>query len=168
MVLREIREPTEECTYPAYIDNPARLAYSLYMGDVQIAALTVDVDSEVPIVQQIVNGLRAALVSGALAPGDALPSSRALGRDLGVHFNTVAQAYRVLEAEGWLALKRRAGTVVRERSSPALEKVEALALVEAFKQELRDLRTRYQSLGVARETLDSALENLIETRMKSS
>ncbi|MEE4305039.1 MAG: GntR family transcriptional regulator, partial [Wenzhouxiangella sp.] len=85
------------------------------MSNVQPPALAVDVDSDVPIVQQIVNGLRRLLVGGELSPGDALPSSRALARDLGVHFNTVAQAYRTLEAEGWLALKRRAGTVVLER-----------------------------------------------------
>jgi len=138
--------------------------YALYMPDVQTPSLTVDVDSDVSIVQQIVNGLRGALVRGDLAPGDSLPSSRALGRDLGVHFNTVAQAYRTLEAEGWLALKRRAGTVVRERPNPALEHDENLALIDSFKKELLDLRTRYQALGVEREALDSALEDLIETR----
>ncbi|HKL53424.1 MAG TPA: GntR family transcriptional regulator [Wenzhouxiangellaceae bacterium] len=138
--------------------------YALYMPNVQTPSLTVDVDSDVSIVQQIVNGLRGALVRGDLAPGDSLPSSRALGRDLGVHFNTVAQAYRMLEAEGWLALKRRAGTVVRERPNPALEDAENLALTDSFKKELLDLRTRYQALGVEREALDSALEDLIETR----
>ena len=137
------------------------------MPDVQTPALTVDFDSEVPIVQQIVNGLRGALVRGDLAVGDSLPSSRALGRDLGVHFNTVAQAYRVLEAEGWLALKRRAGTVVRARSRPALEQDESRALIETFTQELRDLRTRYQALGVAREALDIALQDLIENWRES-
>lgn len=137
------------------------------MPDVQTPSLTIDFDSEVAIVQQIVNGLRGALVHGDLAPGDSLPSSRALGRDLGVHFNTVAQAYRMLEAEGWLALKRRAGTVVRERSNPALEHDENLALTDSFKKELLDLRTRYQALGVTREALDSVLEDLIETRRRS-
>lgn len=138
------------------------------MESVQSPTLTVDLDSDVPIVQQIVNGLRGALVGGDLAPGDALPSSRALARDLGVHFNTVAQAYRVLEAEGWLELKRRAGTVVRERPRPALGETETFALVDGFRNELRDLRTRYQALGVKREALDSVLKDLIETRRTSS
>jgi len=138
--------------------------YALYMPNVQTPSLIVEVDSDVPIVQQIVNGLRGALVRGELAPGDSLPSSRALGRDLGVHFNTVAQAYRMLEAEGWLALKRRAGTVVRERTRPALADDENLALVGSFKKELLDLRNRYQALGVEREALDSVMEDHIETR----
>ena len=138
------------------------------MQNVQTPCLTIDFDADVPIVQQIVAGLRGLLVSGDLAPGDALPSSRALGRDLGVHFNTVAQAYRVLEAEGWLALKRRAGTVVRKRPRPVLEKGETLALVDAFEKELRDLRTRYQALGVKRGALDSVMEDLIVTRRNPS
>lgn len=138
------------------------------MPNVQVPRLTVEFDSDVPIVQQIVNGLRGALVGGDLAPGDALPSSRALGRDLGVHFNTVAQAYRVLEAEGWLELKRRAGTVVRERARPALENDQAVALVDGFKKELQHLRSRYQALGVRREALDAVLEDLIETRRTRS
>jgi len=158
----------QECTCVAYIDNSRRRDYALYMPNVQTPSLTVDFDADVPIVQQIVNGLRGALVRGDLAAGDSLPSSRALGRDLGVHFNTVAQAYRMLEAEGWLALKRRAGTVVRERPNPALGKNQTAALTDSFKKELLDLRARYQALGVKCEALDSVLEDLIETRRTSS
>ena len=157
-----------ECTFIAYIDNLCPPAYDLYMVNVQTPTLAVDFDTDVPLVQQIVNGLRKSLVRGGLAPGDALPSSRALARDLGVHFNTVAQAYRMLEAEGWLELKRRAGTVVRERPNPEIGQEQSVALTDSFKKELLDLRTRYQALGVKREALDSALEDLIETRRISS
>jgi DNA-binding transcriptional regulator YhcF (GntR family) len=137
------------------------------MNAVQTPELIVDLASDVPMVQQIVNGLRAALVAGDLAPGDALPSSRALGRDLGVHFNTVAQAYRLLEAEGWLELKRRAGTVVRDRSRPVLAEEETLTLIDGFRKELRDLRNRFQALGVQREALDSVLQDFITTPRSS-
>jgi DNA-binding transcriptional regulator YhcF (GntR family) len=138
------------------------------MSNVQPPALAVDVDSDVPIVQQIVNGLRRLLVGGELSPGDALPSSRALARDLGVHFNTVAQAYRTLEAEGWLALKRRAGTVVLERPAPELDARNAQLLARQFSKELRDLRARYEALGVERRALDAAIEAMIDDRRNSS
>ncbi|RFF31729.1 GntR family transcriptional regulator [Wenzhouxiangella sediminis] len=138
------------------------------MVNVQAPALAVDVDSDVPIVQQIVNGLRRLLVSGELSPGNALPSSRALARDLGVHFNTVAQAYRTLEAEGWLALKRRAGTVVLERSTPELDARHAEALARQFTEELRNLRARYEALGVERRALDASIEAMIDDRRNSS
>jgi DNA-binding transcriptional regulator YhcF (GntR family) len=128
------------------------------MVNVQQPTLAVDLESEVPIVQQIVNGLRRLLLAEELAPGDALPSSRALARDLGVHFNTVAQAYRTLESEGWLMLKRRAGTVVRPRPAPELQAGRAEALTMKFSEELRDLRARYEALGVDRRSLDAAIE----------
>ena len=62
--------------------------------------LRVDLSSSIPIYRQIVDGLRVALVNGDLHPGDSLPTVRRLALDLGVHFNTVAQAYRTLSAEG--------------------------------------------------------------------
>ena len=51
-------------------------------------------------------------------PGDQLPPVRQLAIDLGVHFNTVAQAYRLLADEGWLELKRRRGATVLDRGVP--------------------------------------------------
>lgn len=116
--------------------------------------LTIDLDDSIPVVQQIANGLRRSLLDGALAAGDALPSSRALARDLGVHFNTVAQAYRELEAEGWLTLKRRAGTVVLDRSAPALADPERAVLRERFAAQLQGLATQFESQGLGRDELE--------------
>jgi DNA-binding transcriptional regulator YhcF (GntR family) len=138
------------------------------MQNVQTPTLSIDTATDVPIVQQVVNGLRRLLVAGELAPGDALPSSRALGRDLGVHFNTVAQAYRELEAEGWLVLKRRAGTVVRERTAPRLDGPRADELSERFGEELRDLCARYAALGLEAGAIEAALEKLIDDRRTST
>jgi GntR family transcriptional regulator/MocR family aminotransferase len=62
--------------------------------------------------------LREAVRSGRLASGAALPSSRALARDLGLARNTVADAYGQLVAEGWLAARHGSGTWVAERAEP--------------------------------------------------
>jgi len=56
--------------------------------------------------------LREAVQSGRLAPGTRLPSSRALGADLGIARNTVAEAYAQLVAEGWLTARQGSGTRV--------------------------------------------------------
>jgi len=56
--------------------------------------------------------LREAVQSGRLAPGTRLPSSRALGADLGIARNTVAEAYGQLVAEGWLTARQGSGTRV--------------------------------------------------------
>lgn len=83
------------------------------------AAITIDLRSPVPVYRQIVDGLRRLLVEGTLAAGDRIPTVRQLALDLGVHFNTVAQAYRELSKEGWLDLKRRRGAIVLDRTRPA-------------------------------------------------
>ena len=78
----------------------------------------IDLGSRVPVYEQIANSLRAELVSRRFAPGEKLPTVRTLAIKLGVHHNTVAEAYRQLAAEGWLELKRHHGAIVRERDQP--------------------------------------------------
>lgn len=127
----------------------------MYMTTVQtvLPTLSIDLGSDQPVVQQIVSTLRQYLLRGDLAPGDQLPSSRALARDLGVHFNTVAQAYRELESEGWLALRRRAGTIVVERDQPKLSPKKARALRDEFVDAQRSLVARYEARGLDRSEL---------------
>ncbi|HUJ32052.1 MAG TPA: GntR family transcriptional regulator [Candidatus Acidoferrum sp.] len=81
--------------------------------------IQIDLSSHVPAYEQIAAEIRALLVSGELAPADALPTVRQLAADLNVHHNTVAQAYRILAEEGWLDLRRGRGARVVPRSRPA-------------------------------------------------
>ena len=74
--------------------------------------IRIDLDSPKPLEEQIVVGLRQALAQGTLAPGAELPSVRQLAGDLGVHWNTVARAYRRLADEGVLLVRRGRGAVV--------------------------------------------------------
>ncbi|WP_322508231.1 GntR family transcriptional regulator, partial [Anaerolinea sp.] len=53
-----------------------------------------DFRSGVPIYEQIVAHVRQQIESGALQPGDQLPTVRQLALELRVNFNTVARAYR--------------------------------------------------------------------------
>lgn len=69
---------------------------------------------------------------GVLAPGDRLPTVRRLAGDLGIAPNTVARAYRELEADGVLEGRGRAGTFVRAtvtagRAAPAAASARAAA-----------------------------------------
>lgn len=73
-----------------------------------------------PIYGQIKDGLRRMIVTGALEPGEKLPSVRAMAMDLAINPNTIHRAYSELEAEGFIysvpgkgsfaAQKRPAGT----------------------------------------------------------
>jgi len=66
------------------------------------------------------------ILEGTLAPGQKLPSVRALARRLDIHANTVSAAYRDLEAAGVVRLQRGAGVFVRERTGGDLESARGL------------------------------------------
>jgi len=81
--------------------------------------IRVVLDGPVPVYRQIADGIRSLCVSGKLVPGMKLPTVREFAASLGVHFNTVAEAYRVLQDEGWLVLAGRRGAMVQSRDQPA-------------------------------------------------
>jgi GntR family transcriptional regulator / MocR family aminotransferase len=71
-----------------------------------------------PLRAQIEDQLRDAVRGGRLGPGTALPSSRALARELGVSRGVVVEAYAQLAAEGYLVARQGAPTRVSEAASP--------------------------------------------------
>ncbi|WP_019610008.1 PLP-dependent aminotransferase family protein [Nocardiopsis sp. CNS-639] len=71
-----------------------------------------------PLTAQLSDALREAMSGGALAPGERLPSSRALAAQLGVSRTVVTEAYQQLYAEGWLEGRHGSGTFVAQDSSP--------------------------------------------------
>lgn len=81
--------------------------------------IEVDLDSPVPVYEQVRTQLGAYIDAGVLAPGDRLPSIRQLANDLGVATNTIQRAYRELEAAGVIQARGRHGTVVLARSDDA-------------------------------------------------
>ena len=72
----------------------------------------------VPIYQQIVNQVKYLTASGRLTAGEQLPPVRRLAEQLLVNPNTVARAYRELEAAAVLATRPGAGVFVAEGVSP--------------------------------------------------
>lgn len=113
------------------------------------------VDSSVPAYRQIADGIRRHLVAGHLAPGALLPPIRQLAMDLGVHFNTVAQAYRALADEGWLDLRRRRGAMVMKRNVPRKADNQKVAALTA---RIRDIAAELRSLGLSQAQVAVALE----------
>ena len=54
-----------------------------------------------PIYEQVRDGLRRLIITGATPPGDKLPSVRALAGQLAINPNTIQRAYEALEQEGY-------------------------------------------------------------------
>lgn len=72
-----------------------------------------------PVYLQIKEQLERRIASGALGPGQALPSVRAMAEQLAINPNTVVRAYRELEAEGLVETRHGEGTFVAAGVQPA-------------------------------------------------
>ena len=69
-----------------------------------------------PIYEQIYSQLKAQIIAGVLTPGEALPSIRALAKDLKISVITTKRAYDELEAEGFLYTVAGKGCFVAEKN----------------------------------------------------
>lgn len=107
----------------------------------------ISADDGVPIYQQIVNQVKYLVASGRLAAGEELPPIRVLAERLVVNPNTVARAYRELEAAGLVEKRRTAGTFVSDAGSP-LAKRERLKIITG---RVDALLAEAQQLGVGVE-----------------
>lgn len=88
--------------------------------------IQIDVTSPRPLEEQIAGGLRLALADGTIRPGDELPPIRQLAGDLGVHWNTVARAYRRLGNEGLLRVQHGRNAVAIDRGRLPSREVKAI------------------------------------------
>jgi len=78
------------------------------------APVTIDAKDPTPLHAQLEHGIRVAIATGRLQPGDQLPTVRQFAVDLRVNANTVAKVYLALEREGVLATKRGVGTFITD------------------------------------------------------
>jgi DNA-binding transcriptional regulator YhcF (GntR family) len=74
--------------------------------------VTIDLAAADPPFEQVRAQVARRIADGELREGDRLPTVRALAAELGLAVNTVARAYKELEADGLVTTGRRAGTVV--------------------------------------------------------
>jgi len=121
--------------------------------------IRIDLNSDIPATRQIADALRVQLVEGTLRPGTELPSVRRAAMELGVHFNTVAEAYRLMAAEGWLDLRHGRGARVVERKPPAAASRTDLA---DFRQRLRELISQMRAGGVSPTRIAQELRSFAE------
>lgn len=78
---------------------------------------TLDFGTGIPIYRQIMNQINAGKASGALRPGDQLPTVRQMAVDLGVNPNTIVRAYRELEIRGVVTTQQGIGTFLAAGTS---------------------------------------------------
>ena len=107
-----------------------------------------------PIYAQITRQIQEKILSGELREGDALPSIRALARDLRISVITTKRAYEDLEAAGFITTMPGRGSFVAPQN-PALHREQALTQVEeALSQAIAAARRGGVHLEEVTETLN--------------
>jgi GntR family transcriptional regulator len=105
--------------------------------------MELDPTDQRPVYRQIVEEVQRCVAVGVMRPDEALPAAAALARDLKVNINTVQHAYKTLESEGTVYVKRGLGTFVspaprenRQRQAAAARRIAERMLREGFKHGL--------------------------------
>src|SRR5580692_7610954 len=93
-----------------------------------------------PAYRQIYQRIRSEILSGRLAAGARLPSSRTLARELGVARGTVVTAFQMLAGEGYTASAGARGTVVNV-ALPRVRKLRPTAELVETGEHHRTVRT---------------------------
>lgn len=88
--------------------------YCMIFTEVENMVISINDASEIPIYQQIRNQIVLGISDGRLAPGEQLPTVRALSEEIGINSMTVSKAYTLLKQEGYIYTDRRSGARVRQ------------------------------------------------------
>ncbi len=116
----------------------------------------IEFTSDQPIYLQIIDGIKKAVATGQLRPGDQLPSQREFAVHLGVNPNTVQRAYREMEYLGLTVALRGLGTFLR-RDAQMVVRIKDELIHQATKTFLAEMK----SLGCSREQIDYIVQQLL-------
>jgi GntR family transcriptional regulator len=113
-----------------------------------------------PIYEQVKDGLRRLVVTGALLPGDKLPSVRSMASSLAINPNTIQRAYEALEAEGYVYTVTGKGTFAAEQTDVNRNRREMLL------RQFDVTATELLFLGLTKEELSARLETPIQPQQE--
>ena len=111
-----------------------------------------------PIYDQISSQIKAQIIAGTLQPGEALPSIRALAKDLKISVITTKRAYDELEAEGFVTTVAGKGCFVAEKNMELVREHQLKTLEAQLSAAVKTAR----GCGVTTEELLNMLHILLE------
>ncbi|HOK69853.1 MAG: GntR family transcriptional regulator [Bacillota bacterium] len=123
--------------------------------------IAISPNNPVPMYQQIVDQVRAQILSGELKPGDPLPSIRKLAADLLASVITTKRAYADLEAEGLIVTRPGLGTFVADLSLEDIERLKAREVIGHLANAVEAGR----SLGLEDSEIAELLQNVLDGRV---
>ena len=107
-----------------------------------------------PIYEQVKDGLRKLVISGAIAPDEKLPSVRSLASSLAINPNTIQRAYEALEREGYVYTVTGRGTFAAVLSEVGAERRNKLLA------DLEEAARELLYLGVSPDELKARLDTV--------
>lgn len=110
---------------------------------------------DVPLYQQIMDGIKQRIATGDWAPGQKLPSVRELAVEAGVNPNTMQKALAELEREGLLYTKRTAGRFVAEK-----EEITQGLQEEMLQSYVKEFLGNMESLGYSLKDTAALLQRM--------
>ena len=119
--------------------------------------ISIDHHSGVPVFRQIMDQIKFHVGSGLIGPGETLPSTRSLSRQLGLNPMTVSKAFSLLEAEGIVERQRGRPLTVKGQSSADLK----ASRIELLQPHLEELATRIRQLNVTPDEAVRVLRKII-------
>jgi GntR family transcriptional regulator len=133
---------------------------SQYMEESKLMEIVIDTGSSHPVFSQLIDQIKKAVLSGALNPGDTLPSIRQLANDLALNHNTVAKAYRLLERDSVIETKGYRGTFIHPNAK-ANSTVDLNAWVIS---KLTEIVQGFKESGVTDSEIRIAFGNVMNNR----
>jgi GntR family transcriptional regulator len=121
-----------------------------------MALVTIDARDKTPIYAQLERGLRAAIATSRLRPGDQLPTVRQLAVELQVNANTVARVYAELERAGVIETRRGVGSFISASAEQARPPREHEKRLRAF---VTRVLAEAASAGFSAEEIADALSS---------
>jgi len=116
--------------------------------------------SDEPLQSQISRQIRAKVLAGELAAGEALPSIRALARDTRVSVITVQRGYEDLEREGLIHSRRGKGFFVSELKADRKKEMARRRL----KEQLQPILRAAFAEGLTSEEILAAFTSIVTRR----
>lgn len=117
-------------------------------------------NSDSPIYVQIMDQIKAMIVSGELKEGDALPSMRLLAKELRISIITTKRAYEDLEREGYIESYTGKGSFVKAINH---ERVREAAICE-IEELLEEIMEKARMAGITMEELEERMRLLYEEK----
>ncbi|MBL4870897.1 MAG: GntR family transcriptional regulator [Robiginitomaculum sp.] len=123
--------------------------------------ITIDIDGDIPMFTQLIVQIKQAVQSGAIKPGDALPSIRQLAADLQVNNKTIAKAYRLLERDAVIQTKGYRGTFIH----PDAKANSIVDLTGWMSRHLSEMIEKYKTAGVTDSEIRIAFGDVMNGRI---